>query len=46
MKILLCLCVGLTLIYLCHLDCYVYFCNLFLYPIDSHHNTTIVLELL
>jgi hypothetical protein len=46
MKILFYLCVGLILIYLCHLDCYVYFCNLFLHPIDSHHNTIIILELI
>jgi len=27
MKIIFCLCVGLIFIYLCHLDCYVCFCN-------------------
>jgi len=27
MKILFCLCVGLIFIYLCHLDCYICFCN-------------------
>jgi len=27
MKILFCLCVGLIFIYMCHLDCYICFCN-------------------
>jgi hypothetical protein len=34
MKILLCLCVGLIVIYLGHLDCDLCFCNLG-HPIDS-----------
>jgi hypothetical protein len=46
MKILFCVCVGLILIYLCHLDCYVYFCILFLHPIESRHNITIIFVIL
>jgi hypothetical protein len=44
MKILFCLCVELILIYMCYLDCYICF-YIFWHPIDSRHNTTIVLEL-
>jgi hypothetical protein len=44
MKILLCLCVGLILIYLGHLDCDLCFCNSW-HPIDSCHNTTFFLGL-
>jgi hypothetical protein len=45
MKILFCLCVGLILIYLGHLDCDLFFFIILWHPFDSSLNTTLFLEL-